>query len=83
MIVTAQELVSDGERILERVINAGETVEVQNEGKTVAEIRPKTGASREELVSILKGRGLTDEDSVELRSAIDSASAVVGYAGCD
>lgn len=70
MTVTAKEFVSESERILERVMNAGETIEVQKQGKTVAEIRPKTGVTREELLAILKGRGFTDEDSLELRNVM-------------
>ena len=83
MIVTATELANDSKNVLDRVIQGGETVEVQRHGKTVAEIRPRIGATRAELVRLLRGRGLTDADSRQLRQAMDNATEVIGYAGRD
>ena len=83
MIVTATELANDSERVLDRVIQGGEIVEVQRHGRTVAEIRPKVGASRSEVLRLLRGRGFTQSDSRQLQSAMDAVSAVIGYAGGD
>ena len=52
MKVSAIELASDSNAILDRVIDRGEAVDIQRHGTTVAEIRPKVGVSREELARI-------------------------------
>ena len=83
VIVTATELANNSERVLDRVIQGGEVVEVQRHGRTVAEIRPRIGATRSELLRLLGGRGFSPADTRELQSAMDAASEVVGYAGRD
>jgi antitoxin (DNA-binding transcriptional repressor) of toxin-antitoxin stability system len=83
VIVTATELANNSERVLERVIREGEVVEVQRHGKTVAEIRPRVGVSRSELLQLLRDRGFSSADSRDLQQAMDAASEVVGYAGRD
>lgn len=83
MTVTAAELARDSERILDRVIHSGEVVGIQQNGRTVAEIRPKPGASREELLRILSRICWNEAESEELKHAMDAASEVVGYAGRD
>jgi len=83
MIVTTSELARDSERVLDRVIQSGEVVEIQRNGKTIAEIHPKVGASREELLRILARINWSEADSRELKAAMDAASEVVGYAGRD
>jgi antitoxin (DNA-binding transcriptional repressor) of toxin-antitoxin stability system len=83
MIVSATELANDSKAILDRVVQGGESVEVQRHGKAVAEIQRKVGVSRSELIRLLRGRGFTDADARELRKAMDSTSAVIGYAGRD
>ena len=83
MKVSATELASDSNAILDRVIDRGEAVDIQRHGKTVAELRPKVGVSREELARILGEIHWTETESQELRAAIDSATAVFGYAGRD
>ena len=83
MIVTTLELARDSELVLDRVIQSGEVVEVQRDGKTIAEIHPKVGASREEILRILAQIGWSEADSRELKAAMDAASEVVGYAGRD
>ena len=81
--MTAAELANESKRILDRVVQGGEVVEVQRHGKTVAVIQPRVGATRSELLRLLRGRGFNPADSKELKAAMDSASEVVGYAGCD
>jgi prevent-host-death family protein len=83
MIVTATELANEGKSILDRVVQGGEVVEVQRHGKTVAVISPKVGATRSELLRLLRGRGFTEDDRDQLKAAMDAASEVVGYAGRD
>lgn len=83
MIVTATELANEGKSILDRVVQGGEVVEIQRHGRTVALIQPKVGATRSEMLRLLRGRGFSPEDSKELKAAMDAASEVVGYAGRD
>ncbi|MBI4663718.1 MAG: hypothetical protein HY735_33370, partial [Verrucomicrobia bacterium] len=83
MIVTATELARDSERVLDRVVQSGEIAEVQRDGRTVAEIHPKVGASREDLLRVLGRIRWTETESRELKRAIDAASNVIGYAGRD
>jgi prevent-host-death family protein len=83
MIVTATELANESKSILDRVVQGGEVVEVQRHGKTVAVIQPRVGATRSELLRLLRGRGFTAKDSNEMKVAMDMAAEVVGYAGGD
>jgi prevent-host-death family protein len=83
MIVSATELANEGKSILDKVVQGGEVVEVQRHGRTVAVIHPKVGATRSEILRLLQGRGFSKEDSRQLKSAMDAASEVVGYAGGD
>jgi len=83
MIVTATELANDSKSVLDRVIHSGEVVEVRRHGKTVAEIRPKVGASRCEVLRLLRGRGFSEADRRQLQQAMETASEVIGYAGRD
>jgi prevent-host-death family protein len=81
MIVSATELANESKSILDRVVQGGKTVEIQRHGRTVAVIQPRVGASRAELLRLLRGRGFSSDDSRELQSAMDATSAVIGYAG--
>lgn len=80
MIVTATELANDSESVLERVTRGGETIQIQRNGKTVAEITPAVGVSREELLRALQQIHWTEAESLELKRAMDGASQVFGYA---
>jgi antitoxin (DNA-binding transcriptional repressor) of toxin-antitoxin stability system len=81
MVVTATEMANEGKKILDQVIQNGETVEIQRHGRTVASLHPHVGATRSELLRLLQDRGFTEKDSQQLRKAMDAASEVVGYAG--
>ena len=81
MIVSATELAKDTKIVLDRVAQGGETVEVQRHGKTVAQIQRKAGASRGELLQLLRDRGFSETDSREVRRAMDAASEMFGYPG--
>lgn len=83
MIVTASELANDSERVLDRVVNGGETIQVQRHGRIVAQITPAAGVSREQLLQALRQIHWTEAESQELRRAADAASEVFGYAGRD
>jgi prevent-host-death family protein len=81
MIVTATELANESKRILHQVVQGGEQVEVQRHGKTVAVIQPRVGATRSELLRLLRRRGFSARDSREWQTAMDQTSEVMGYAG--
>jgi prevent-host-death family protein len=78
MIVTATELANESKSILDRVVQGGETVEIQRHGRTVAVIQPRVGATRSELLRLLRARGFTAEDSKQLRAAMEAVAEVVG-----
>lgn len=71
MIVTATELAHDSERVLDQVIQRGEIAQIQRNGKTVAEIHPKVGVSREEALRILGPIRWTEAESQELKHAMN------------
>jgi hypothetical protein len=77
MIVTGTELANQVDSILDRVMRSGEIVEVQSHSKTVAVINPSVGVTRSELLHLLRGRGFSPGDSMELKAAMDAASTVV------
>jgi hypothetical protein len=83
MIVTATELANESKSILDRIVLSGEVAEVQRHGKTVAVIQPRVGATRSELLHLLRGRGFSAKDSQELKAAMDITSEVFGYSGGD
>lgn len=83
MKVSATGLANDSKTVLDKVIKRGEKAEVQRHGKTVAEIEPAAGATREEIIELLKNINFTKEESEQLKKAMDAASDVVGYAGRD
>jgi antitoxin (DNA-binding transcriptional repressor) of toxin-antitoxin stability system len=81
VIVTATEMANEGKRILDQVIQTGETVEIQRHGRTIASLNPHIGATRSELLRLLSGRGFSEKDSQQLRQAMEDVSEVIGYAG--
>jgi antitoxin (DNA-binding transcriptional repressor) of toxin-antitoxin stability system len=81
MKVTATELANDSKAVLDKVIKRGQKAEVQRHGKTVAEIQPAVGATREEIVDLLNSIKFSKEESAELKKAMNKASDVFGYAG--
>ena len=83
MIVTATELANDSKSVLDRVVERGETIQVQRQGKIVAQISPAVGVLREELLRVLRKIHWTEAESQELKHAMDAASEVFGYAGRD
>lgn len=83
MKVTATKLANDSKSVLDRVIQRGEEAEIQRHGKTVAHVRRKVGVSREELLRKLAKIDFTENETRELKRAMDAASEVWGYAGRD
>jgi prevent-host-death family protein len=83
VIVSATELANESKSILDRVVQGGEVVEIQRHGRTVAVIHPKVGATRAELLRLLRKRGFSVKDTNDLQQAMDAAAEVVGYAGRD
>ena len=82
MKVSATQLANDSKAILDKVIARQEKAEVQRHGKTVAEIRPAVGVTREELLRRLSKIKWTKAEAQELKRAMD-VSDVCGYAGRD
>jgi antitoxin (DNA-binding transcriptional repressor) of toxin-antitoxin stability system len=80
MIVTATELAKACKGVLDRVLHGGEVLEIQRHGKIVAVIQPCAGATRAEIVRLLRGRGFNTKDAAEMKAAADGASNVIGYA---
>jgi len=83
MIVSATELANDSKSILDRALRNGEVVQIQRHGRTVAEIHPRVGVSREEAARILDKIHWSKAESQELQKTMDAASEVFGYAGRD
>lgn len=83
MIVSATELANESKSILDRVVQGGEIVEIQRHGRTVAAIHPRVGATRAELLRLMRGRGFSSKDTHDLQKAMDAAAEIVGYAGGD
>jgi hypothetical protein len=81
MKATAKELAKDSKRILNAVIAHGETVQIQRQGRTVAEVRPKVGVSRKEFLRRMRGVRFTDKMQAELKNAMEEGAKVFGYAG--
>lgn len=81
--MSATELANESKSILDRVVQSGEVVEIQRHGRTVAVIHPRAGATRAELLRLLRGRGFSPKDTRDLQQAMDAAAEVVGYAGGD
>jgi len=83
VIVTPTELEENSRSIVRRVIQEGETIQVQDHGKTVAQITPTVGVSKKEFLRILAQIRWTQAESQELKQAMDRATDVFGYAGRD
>ena len=83
MKVTATELANDSKSVLDRIIQRGDVAEIQRHGKTVAELRRKVGANRDEILELLKAVTFTKAQTRELKRAMDLAAEVFGYAGRD
>jgi len=83
MKATAKELARDRKRVRNAVIASGETVQARRQGRTVPEIRPKVGVSREEFLRRMRGVHFPDEMQTELQHAMDEGAKVFGYAGRD
>lgn len=83
MIVTASEVANDSKRIIDRVLERGESAFVQRHGRTVVEIRRRAGVSREDFLERMSGLGFSARDSQELTQAMAAASEVFEDAGGD
>jgi prevent-host-death family protein len=83
VIVSATELPNESKSILDRVVQGGEVVEIQRHGRTVAVIHPKIGATRAELLRLMRDRGFSSKDTKDLQKVMDAVGEVIGYAGGD
>ena len=80
---TAKEVATDSKRVPNAVIAHGETVQVERPGRTVAGSEPRAGVSRKEFLRRMRGVHFPDEMQADLRSAMEEAAKVFGYAGRD
>lgn len=83
MKITAMELAGDSNGVVDRVIQGGETIEVERCGKSVVEMRRAVGVSSAELLDRLKAIRFSEEDRSELSKAMKEASEIFGDAGRD
>jgi hypothetical protein len=74
MIVSATDLANGSKEILDRVILRRESADIRRHGKTVAQIRRKTGVSAADLIDRLKQAQFTAAESAELQSAMNAAN---------
>jgi antitoxin (DNA-binding transcriptional repressor) of toxin-antitoxin stability system len=81
MIVTAAELANDSKRILDAVVQKGESVQIQRHGKTVAVIKPQVGVSGKEFARRLNQIKFSKAEREELKKAMDEGGEYLGYVG--
>ena len=81
MKVSATELANDSKKVIDRVIKRGERADIQRHGKTIAQIEPQIGATREEVLELFKAIKFTNQESKELKKAMDAAADVFGGYG--
>src|SRR5437867_1613624 len=72
--ITATELAMDSKNILEKVVAHGEPAEIKQNGKPIAELRRRVGMDRRQFVDVLKAIKFAEQESRELKKAMDAAS---------
>jgi len=81
MLVTATQLATDSNGIIDRVVERHEKADIRRHGKIKVEMRRKAGVSKSELLDILATAQFTAREQAELTVAIKQANKVFGYAG--
>ena len=71
MIVTATALANDSKSVIDQVLSRRESADVHRHGRAVVQIRRKVGVGKKELIEILKSVRWTDDESRQLKSAMD------------
>ena len=83
MKASLTKMANESKRVLDKVINHNETIEVQRHGKTVAVMRRKVGVSGEELLRRLRSVRFTDAERAQLTKAMDQGAKTLTHAGSD
>jgi len=81
MIVTATQMATDSNGIIDRVVERHEKADIRRHGKIKAELRRKAGVSKSELLEILESVRFSAREQAELTAATKQANQVFGYAG--
>ena len=81
MIVTATQMATDSNGIIDRVVERHEKADIRRHGKIKAELRRKAGVSKSELLEILESVRFSAKEQAELTAATKQANQVFGYAG--
>ena len=81
MTVTATQLATDSNGVIDRVVERHEKAEIQRHGKVKVEMRRKVGVSKSELLEILASVRFSASEQTELIKAMNQANNVFGHAG--
>ena len=81
MLVTATQLATDSNGIIDRVVERHEKADIRRHGKIKVEMRRKAGVSKSELLEILASVRFSAREQAELTAAMKQANEVIGYAG--
>ena len=81
MLVTATQLATDSNGIIDRVVERHEKADIRRHGKIKVEMRRKAGVSKSELLDILATARFTAREQAELTASMKQAIKVFGYAG--
>jgi hypothetical protein len=81
MIVTATQMATDSNGIIDRVVERHEKAGIRRHGKIKVELRRKAGVSKSELLEILESVRFSTKEQADLTAAMKQANQVFGYAG--
>jgi len=81
MIVTATQMATDSNGIIDRVVERHEKADIRRHGKIKVELRRKAGVSKSELLEILESVRFSTREQADLTAAMKQANQVFGYAG--
>ena len=81
MIVTATQMATDSNGIIDRVVERHEKADIRRHGKVKVELRRKAGVSKSELLEILASVRFSTKEQADLTAAMKQANQVFGYAG--
>lgn len=81
MVVTATQLATDSNGVIDRVVERHEKADIRRHGKIKVEIRRKAGVSKAELLEILACVRFSPREQTELTAAMKQANKAIGYAG--
>ncbi|HAO78779.1 MAG TPA: hypothetical protein DCQ92_07350 [Verrucomicrobia subdivision 3 bacterium] len=81
MIVTATQMATDSNGVIDRVVERHEKADIRRHGKIKVELRRKAGVSKSELLEILESVRFSTKEQADLTAAMKQANQVFGYAG--